>query len=243
MFGALQTSFEQAIARSFLISADQAHAVHPNYAYERFHAPLLDTLRLTHVLGPWPVVLGRGKHEDNHRPKMNTGVVIKQNANQRYATTAATAAVLRSVAAKAGVVLQVGAAHVGRPGCGQGGLTAVGNHCGGWGDCTRGQDFVVRNDSSCGSTIGPILSSGLGLRTIGTAARPFPLSRLRPSLTPSLRRRLPAQMSAARSCRCTRSARPAAATTSPSRSISSRSATLPPLAPRSCLIPRNSPRS
>ena len=29
------------------------------------------------------------------------------------------------------------------------------------------QEFVVRNDSSCGSTIGPMLSAKLGLRTVG----------------------------------------------------------------------------
>lgn len=45
-----------AVRRSFILSVDQAHAVHPNYA---------------------------GKHEKNHGPKMNAGVVIKTNQNQR----------------------------------------------------------------------------------------------------------------------------------------------------------------
>ena len=94
------------MTKSILISADMAHAVHPNYSE---------------------------KHEDLHRPKMNCGVVIKQNANQRYATTSITMHVLRQCAIKCNVPLQ---------------------------------EFVVRNDSPCGSTIGPMLSAKLGLRTI-----------------------------------------------------------------------------
>ena len=92
--------------KSLLISADMAHAVHPNYAE---------------------------KHEDQHRPLINNGVVLKQNANQRYATTSVSTAILRSVASRANVPLQ---------------------------------EFVVRNDSPCGSTIGPMLSAKLGIRTI-----------------------------------------------------------------------------
>lgn len=89
---------EQSFARSFLVSSDTAHAVHPNYA---------------------------GVHEDNLRPKMNAGPVIKTNAKQRYASTAATTFLLRRIAQLAGVPLQ---------------------------------EFEVRNDCPCGSTIGPMLS-------------------------------------------------------------------------------------
>jgi len=101
-----KSAAEEALLKSMLISADMAHGIHPNYSE---------------------------KHEELHRPLMNAGVVIKQNANQRYATTSVTSLILKEVAKKRGIVLQ---------------------------------EFVVRNDSPCGSTIGPMLSAKLGIRTI-----------------------------------------------------------------------------
>lgn len=64
---------------------------------------------------------------------MHKGVVIKSNANQRYATTSITAFLVKELARRHKLPVQ---------------------------------EFVVRNDSPCGSTIGPILSAGCGIRTI-----------------------------------------------------------------------------
>jgi len=99
-------SYDSAIAKSYLVSADMAHAVHANYS---------------------------DMHEENHRPAMHKGLVIKQNANQRYATSGFSGFVMEEIARQNGVPVQ---------------------------------KFVVRNDAMCGSTIGPILATSCGMRTV-----------------------------------------------------------------------------
>jgi aspartyl aminopeptidase len=94
------------VRKSFIISADMAHAVHPNYS---------------------------SKHEKNHGPKLNAGIALKTNQNQRYATNCISGFIAREIATKAKIPVQ---------------------------------EFVVRSDCPCGTTIGPMISAATGIRTV-----------------------------------------------------------------------------
>ncbi len=104
--GGSREAFHRALAGSLCVSADMAHAVHPNY---------------------------ESRHEARHKPALNGGPVIKVNSQQRYATSGATAALFRSLCGRVGVPVQ---------------------------------HYAHRTDLPCGSTIGPIASTLLGIRTV-----------------------------------------------------------------------------
>ena len=104
---------------SLLVSADNAHGIHPNYAE---------------------------KHDGNHGPKLNAGPVIKVNSNQRYATNSETAGFFRHLCMAVEVPVQ---------------------------------SFVVRSDMGCGSTIGPITASHLGVRTVDIGLPTFAMHSIR----------------------------------------------------------------
>ena len=112
-------AFVRTIQKSLLVSADNAHGVHPNYA---------------------------DRHDGNHGPKLNAGPVIKVNSNQRYATSSETAGFFRHLCLAEEVPVQ---------------------------------SFVVRSDMGCGSTIGPITASQLGVRTVDIGLPTFAMHSIR----------------------------------------------------------------
>lgn len=114
-----EEDFSRCIQRSMLVSADNAHGIHPNYA---------------------------DKHDSNHGPLLNQGPVIKVNSNQRYATNSETAAFFRHLCQQHNVPVQ---------------------------------SFVTRSDMGCGSTIGPITASKLGINTIDIGAATFAMHSIR----------------------------------------------------------------
>ncbi len=78
-FGGDEEAYSMAIRSSFMVSADNAHAVHPN------HRELADP---------------------SNRPYMNKGIVIKYSANQKYTTDAVSGAIFRKLCRAAGVPYQ-----------------------------------------------------------------------------------------------------------------------------------------
>ena len=77
--GKNEEEYCMAVADSFMLSADNAHAVHPNY---------------------------KEKADPTNRPYMNKGIVIKYNANQKYTTDAISAAIFKEICRKAEVEVQ-----------------------------------------------------------------------------------------------------------------------------------------
>jgi len=112
-------SISRMIANSVMISVDNAHGVHPNYA---------------------------DKHDSNHGPILNNGPVIKVNANQRYASNSQTGALFEHLCELADVPVQ---------------------------------SFVVRSDMACGSTIGPITASEIGVKTVDVGVPTFAMHSIR----------------------------------------------------------------
>lgn len=72
-------SLDRCLANSMLISADNAHGIHPNFMQ---------------------------KHDENHGPLLNEGPVIKLNANQRYASNSETSAIFRQLCRQANIPVQ-----------------------------------------------------------------------------------------------------------------------------------------
>lgn len=78
-FGKSEDEYLMSIAKSFLVSADNAHAVHPNHPE---------------------------KSDPTNRPYLNKGIVIKYSANQKYTTDAVSGAIMRAICKKASVPYQ-----------------------------------------------------------------------------------------------------------------------------------------
>jgi aspartyl aminopeptidase len=109
----------RSLRRSLVVSADMAHGQHPNYA---------------------------AKHDPDHAPHINHGLVIKHNANQRYATNAVSASLFRELA-------RLGQENV--------------------------QEFAVKSDTGCGSTIGSIIATLSGILTVDVGSPQFSMHSIR----------------------------------------------------------------
>jgi len=98
--------YQRALAQSFMISADMAHAFQPNFP---------------------------NAYDPEHKVIVNKGPVIKVNANHRYSSESVSEALFADCCIQAGVPYQ---------------------------------KYSHRSDLPCGSTIGPMTSARLGIRTV-----------------------------------------------------------------------------
>ena len=111
--------YSRVIASSLLVSADNAHGLHPNFPE---------------------------RHDENHRPIINSGVVIKINNNQAYASNADTCSIIQNLAEKRKIPIQY---------------------------------FISNNEMPCGSTIGPITATALGVKTVDLGLPTFAMHSIR----------------------------------------------------------------
>jgi aspartyl aminopeptidase len=110
------------MAKSYVISADLAHAFNPNYP-EKFQA--------------------------QHQNKVQQGVVLKINVCGKYSTESENAAVFKEIANLCNVPIQ---------------------------------EFIVRQDSPCGTTIGPITSAKIGIKSVDVGIAQFAMHSIREQL-------------------------------------------------------------
>ena len=111
--------YSRMVNASMMISADNAHGVHPNF---------------------------ESKHDENHGPLLNQGPVVKVNANQRYASNSQTVSTFKLLCKENSVPFQ---------------------------------SFVTRTDMGCGSTIGPITATKIGVKTIDIGLPTFAMHSIR----------------------------------------------------------------
>lgn len=114
-----EDDFLACCARSFVLSADMAHAFHPNYSE---------------------------KYQADHRPLIHGGITIKINPQSRYSTDSEGSSILKDIAKLANVPCQ---------------------------------EFIVRQDSPCGTTIGPIIAGKLGIKTADIGVPQFAMHSIR----------------------------------------------------------------
>lgn len=98
--------YKQALAHSFMVSVDMAHAYQPNFP---------------------------SAYDPEHKVQVNKGPVIKINVNQRYTSESVSEAIFKKQCQSAG---------------------------------TPWQQYAHRSEIACGSTIGPMMASRLGIRSL-----------------------------------------------------------------------------